>query len=611
MSSTPFPHPGDDSILELNPSMSVRNSATPLSLLTNELRRLQSRKWLRSGLRSTLFLVTLAGVVGLLLFAVDYSFRLSLVARLASGLAAATLLLALLIRYVIPAWKNWEDLESLALQVEKQHEIESDLVAALQFANPTQRRYGSRELARAVVEYVDEFTPSLNVFDGFSWQPLRNSLLAALCGFLIWSGLAVFAPQATRVFFSRLLLSHESYPTRTQIEWIRVNGKTADQQGLFRIVEGEPLAIEVQTSGEDPHIATWEMQAAPGESLIVELKADGLKNQKPADAEAPLSQNADHQLKNFGAVIPELRQSVRGIVRAGDTQSQPLMIDLIMRPVVEVSVLVEQPEYTRLKEGNRPPARGQLQVSVLEGSKVALDITSVKPLRKVTMTINGQLFELSPVDKSSTKITSQSQVSSSSSLQSTGFTHWMTEPGSPLDTLKENLTFQLDVEDLDGLKLAEPVTGMLRIKLDKPPRVAAVAISKLILPQASPVITWGATDDYALKTVSLNVTATTESGQQRSIKQPVPLKDQSSLQRGQTALDLTSLGLTKGDEVRVIVEAVDERGHLPSQVGRSESLTFQVTDQSGILAGLLETDQQSARQLDAIIQRELGIGGTK
>lgn len=107
------------------------------------------------------------------------------------------------------------------------------------------------------------------------------------------------------------------------------------------------------------------------------------------------------------------------------------------------------------------------------------------------------------------------------------------------------------------------------------------------------------------------MTATTESGQQRSIKQPVPLKDQSSLQRGQTALDLTSLGLTKGDEVRVIVEAVDERGHLPSQVGRSEPLTFQVTDQSGILAGLLETDQQSARQLDAIIQRELGIGGTK
>ncbi len=128
------------------------------------------------------------------------------------------------------------------------------------------------------------------------------------------------------------------------------------------------------------------------------------------------------------------------------------MIDLIMRPVVEVTVLVDQPEYTRLKEAIVHQREGNCRFSVLEGSKVALDIFFSQALRKVTMTINGQLFELSPHDKSSTRITSPSQVSSSSSSQSTGFTHWMTEPGSPLDALKENLTFQLDVEDLDGFE---------------------------------------------------------------------------------------------------------------------------------------------------------------
>ena len=41
---------------------------------------------------------------------------------------------------------------------------------------------------------------------------------------------------------------------------------------------------------------------------------------------------------------------------------------------------------------------------------------------------------------------------------------------------------------------------------------------------------------------------------------------------------------------------------------QSEPIVFQVTDESGILAGLIEADEKSARQLDQIIQRQLGIG---
>jgi hypothetical protein len=35
-----------------------------------------------------------------------------------------------------------------------------------------------------------------------------------------------------------------------------------------------------------------------------------------------------------------------------------------------------------------------------------------------------------------------------------------------------------------------------------------------------------------------------------------------------------------------------------------------VTDERGVLASLMESDEKSARQLDAIIQRQLGIGGS-
>ena len=57
--------------------------------------------------------------------------------------------------------------------------------------------------------------------------------------------------------------------------------------------------------------------------------------------------------------------------------------------------------------------------------------------------------------------------------------------------------------------------------------------------------------------------------------------------------------------------AYDYRGESDSQRSFSEPVIFQVTDRQGILSGLLETDQESAKQLDAIIRRELGIGETR
>src|SRR5207253_1236936 len=76
--------------------------------------------------------------------------------------------------------------------------------------------------------------------------------------------------------------------------------------------------------------------------------------------------------------------------------------------------------------------------------------------------------------------------------------------------------------------------------------------------------------------------------------------------RGRHVLDLKPLGLAKGDTVRVTLEAIDYRGDRPGTPARSEPIVFTVTDESGILAGLVEADEKSARQLDQIIQRQLG-----
>ena len=80
---------------------------------------------------------------------------------------------------------------------------------------------------------------------------------------------------------------------------------------------------------------------------------------------------------------------------------------------------------------------------------------------------------------------------------------------------------------------------------------------------------------------------------------------------GVVSLDLSSLKLAKGDQLKVTVQAVDYRGPRPGQASLSEPLVFHVTDLQGILQMVTESDRKSAEQLQIMIQRQLGIGGGK
>ena len=81
--------------------------------------------------------------------------------------------------------------------------------------------------------------------------------------------------------------------------------------------------------------------------------------------------------------------------------------------------------------------------------------------------------------------------------------------------------------------------------------------------------------------------------------------------RGQVTVPLTPYELQKGDEVKVTLEVTDWRGTIPGQKGIGESVTFNVTDLNGILAQTGDEDKKTAKQLDEILRRELGIGGEK
>jgi len=241
-------------------------------------------------------------------------------------------------------------------------------------------------------------------------------------------------------------------------------------------------------------------------------------------------------------------------------------------------------------------------LSVIEGSQVDVKLTCTnKALISATLKANGKQYELQP--------DSDKRV-------------WtLPTRGTPFEQVTSAFAFTVQAVDEDELALERPIAGHLRLQTDREPRVSAAIVTDRVLPTALPTLGYKATDDFGLSELRLHreVVRADQShanGPEKSVVSMRKLKVDSETEpvlqlplAGETLrVDLRPLKLEKGDRVTIMLEAIDYRGKTPGKSALSEPLVFQVTDQSGILEGLSEADQKSAKQLDVIIQRQLGIG---
>jgi hypothetical protein len=349
------------------------------------------------------------------------------------------------------------------------------------------------------------------------------------------------------------------------------------------------LELHAECTGDLPTDGTVEVRGiASGATALWKL---------PRTVIAPSgSEGAEQQpFSTFDLEPQALVENLRLRVRLGDAVTDAVDITVVVRPIIELHWRVD-----RSATGAQDPPvipDGARQFAVRAGSKVALDVECLnKPLKSVTLALpsGATAFEKQTVNSRAL---------------------WKLPAGTALDNVAEPLAYEIDAIDEDGLSPVPRITGQIRLRADRPPRVAAAVISKKVLPTAKPRISYGAVDDYGIALVRVVVEITTAQGAsrraERRIWKPKPGETVQTTVRGDVALDLSTYGLAKGDQVQITVEADDERSPAPSQTGASEPITLEITDRNGILAGLLETDQQSAKQLDAIILRELGIGGGK
>ena len=260
---------------------------------------------------------------------------------------------------------------------------------------------------------------------------------------------------------------------------------------------------------------------------------------------------------------------------------------------------VTPPDYAKgtLKPGEYEG--GSRQFSVLEGSAATLKlVSSNKTLKSARLTLGEVTYDLvsSPVD--------HQKMSS-----------WSLPPNTPFASITEALKYEIQVTDQDGLSLETPIAGQIRLKTDRPPRIVASAVTRQVLPTAQPKLDYAAGDDFGVAKIVAVINLSREDGRtsrHEVVAKVVDEKDQPlTIVRGQVTIPLSSYELAKGDEVKIVLEVTDWRGGTPGQTGLGEPNSFNVTDLNGILVQTGEEDKKSAKQLDEILRREMGIGGDK
>jgi hypothetical protein len=504
---------------------------------------------------------------------------------IALGLSAAGLVWAIR-RFTLP-WLGWRETElDLALSVEKERLIDSDLVAALQFERQFEEGraavWGSQELREGVVDSVADLAGDLDVFEGLTGKRPRWRLTAlGAAALIVASGVLCF-PGHAAAFFERCLLRSRHYPTRTVIEEVAVNGLRLDRRTGDGTppssAYGQPVRFEARASGALP----------PGGRVEVRSQGSDLSSR------VELKPGADG--RTFAGELPRLTEPAVFQLYLGDAWTDPQTLLIIPLPVVELRLEPEPPAYARAGATPADAPPGARQISVIEGSRVAVEIHCInKSLSGAVLAVGDAKVPLGRSDES-------------------GRTWSLKPEGTPLASLAEPISFEVQVTDQDGLGLPTPIRASIGLKPDRLPRVAAAAVTQKVLPAARPMISYGASDDYGVARLSLRRQVVRMGGAAEESLETileVPAGQEARTLRGTHALDLAPLKLKAGDRLTIAVEALDFRGTLPGKPALSEPLVFDVTDERGVLAAMAESDERSAEKLDAIIQRQLGIGETR
>ncbi len=253
--------------------------------------------------------VPLIGVVWLLLaiFGIDVIFEMTRLQRGVTFFVAIVVLIWIYVRYSHALLCIRETEIDMALLVENQQNIESDLVASLQFESPQACRWGSVQLEEAVIDSVEQGSRQLKVFAGMDYSARNRRMVVALLTVALAVAVVLMLRAHSWVFLARLGFSREHYPTETVIESIRISGRPVDSATLDSIHELMRLQDDILGAARKD-LPGYDVDGIISQqeeirSTLHELNSDN----PPRDSQLPL-ERAEAAAANVVAMLTNAKQ---------------------------------------------------------------------------------------------------------------------------------------------------------------------------------------------------------------------------------------------------------------------------------------------------------------
>jgi hypothetical protein len=580
------------------------------------------------------------------MFLVDWLFELNVIQRGISLALGIGLVVWAFVRWALP-WlgKSETDLD-MALLVERQEHIDSDLIAAVQFESPEAAGWGSRQLEQAVVDGVARSSPRLNVMSVLSRVELNRRALLLLGTAVVWAGVAVLCQEQVLTFLKRVALGPQHYPTRTTIETLRINRREVDPADpaatKILVTYNQPVRFEITCSGDYPPADAGDDETADRDwnsgVELVGLKS-GTRQWLPFAAVEGRAGVFRAQWE--GASEPVRFQVFAGWAwaerpwlrpvglmlghRRGKAWTDPAPLPVTDPLKIEAELEVAAPEYALQDSGPMRMPSGLRQVSVGEGSRVVIRVFSSKPLKKATAGV-GEI-DMQTGKPGATRPfafrRAENEENGDNGKQQDRRERWVLDlPDTPLAAVFKHLEYSIDVLDTDGQMLDEPIEGTIRIRSDDPPRIERVATNTpYVVPTGTPTIYYRARGQYGVARIwaTCGVLHEDESSDKageydlyrlRAGEKPRPIVD------SDTVLDVAKIKvagpaekLVKGDKLVIVLQVEDYRGRHPGKTAAAERLVFQITDKDGIIERVGEHDEKTEQRIQTMIQQQLGIGG--
>lgn len=542
------------------------------------------------------------------LFAVDFVFEMDVVQRLivmAIGVLVAVWAFA---KFTRPMLGRGESMLEVALMVERQHAIPSDLVAAIQFESPEAAAWGSRQLELAVIDRVASIGRRLDVFDGFSKEQMvrRGLLLAAVLG--VGAVAITQHPDHTRAFLNRMLLGSQHYPSATGIDRVAVNHQLVlqrEQHGAAPSAatspEGQAVSFAIVASGRTPAAGVIKIRPVSGAERVVDLQRLTLDERRARLTDAAerlkraIEENAAIQggawLAETAALVrsdaPDAADVLLAADGAGEIESLKNAADSVDAalkawPGKANGTAVFVGRLARLNDPldyqiylgdawTDPATLAMTPLPIIEtkltpvppeyarGSK---DATTDAASRQLAVLEGSQVHvgltctNGKPLERAWLVITNlPDRPRFDLKPLSDERTEWeLDAAATPFSPVLREVRFDLQVLDRDGLQLDVPISGLVRIKADRGPTCAAEVVHRVVLPAARPVVKYRAGDDYGIAKLVLH--ATIERG------------DNSSAANGSPEDNSTNPGerVAAEEKTFAIVEASNDPSAVPSRV---------------------------------------------